>query len=208
MKRSLILPLWLLFLPVLSVASVGNELQTTVESLLKDEQLTGIAWTLVQPGGDVATGSAGFSNAATQTTFKEDSRFHVGSITKTVLATGVLRLITLGKVSLDTAVQHYVPNLKLSNSWTESTPVTVRHLLNHTSGMEDAHFWQMFSELPAAKGALINSLPDSPIAIRSQPGTRFSYSNMGYTILAMVIEAVTEMPYEDYLDKTSSPLLK
>lgn len=201
MRLSLILWLWLFSLPVSSVASVDSELQNTIEGTLQDEQLTGVAWTLVHPGGEVTTGSAGISNAITQTSFTEESRFHVGSVTKTVFATGVLRLVSLGKIALDTPVQHYLPNLKLSNPWTESTPVTVRHLLDHTSGMEDAHFWQLFSELPEAKGPLTNSLPDSPIAIQSEPGRRFSYSNTGYTILAMVIEAVTDLPYEQYLDQ-------
>lgn len=201
MRIYLILWLWLFALPVSSVASVDAELQNSIEATLQDEQLTGMAWTLVHPGGEVTTGSAGFSNASTQTSFTEESRFHVGSVTKTVLATGVLRLVTLGKIALDTPVQHYVPNLKLSNPWAESTPVTVRHLLNHTSGMEDARFWQLFSELPEAKGALSNSLPDSPLAIQSEPGRRFSYSNTGYTILAMVIETVTGLPYEEYLDQ-------
>ena len=123
----------------------------------------------------------------------------MGSVTKTVLATGVLRLVTLGEIDLDSPVHRYLPNLKLANPWAAKKPVTVRHLLDHTSGMEDAHFWQLFSEQPTVNTDLIKALPESPIAIQSQPGTRFSYSNMGYTIMALVIEAVAGQSYEQTL---------
>jgi CubicO group peptidase (beta-lactamase class C family) len=203
-KMPLVVLMFLLCLPTVaqsSAAALKDELQSNIEATLKVEKLTGIAWMLVSPDSGVATGQAGFVNAESQRPFSSNTRFHVGSVTKTVLSTGILRLVSEAKIDLDAPAKNYVSDLQLDNPWESSTPVTVRHLLDHTSGMEDAHFWQLFSERPTADVSLYNSLPDAPIEIQFQPGKRYSYSNMGYTILGLVIEEVTKLSYEEYLDQ-------
>ena len=67
-------------------------------------------------------------------------KFHVGSVTKAVLATGILRLATEGTIDLDQPLSGYLPRLRLDNPWRSHAPVTIRHLLDHTSGMEDARY--------------------------------------------------------------------
>ena len=123
-------------------------------------------------------------------------------MTKSLLATGVLRLVTTVSVELDAPVSQYLPDLPLDNPWLDHSKVTVRHLLDHTSGLDDARLWQIFSERPKADTPLAEAFPDpeSLLRIRSRPGSRFSYSNMGYTILGMLIESVTGGRYEDFLD--------
>jgi CubicO group peptidase (beta-lactamase class C family) len=197
----------ILLAPVCSASEAG--LQKAVETVLKEERLTGIAWTLLDDDGEVATGTAGLRDNPAQENFTVDTRFHVGSLTKTLLATGVLRLVSQEVIELDTPASNYLPQLSFSNPWAETSQVTVRHLLDHTSGMNDAHMWQMFSERPGPDTPLIAAFPDpqTQLQIRSRPGSRFSYSNMGYTLLGMIIETVVGGRYEAYLDQhTLAPL--
>lgn len=177
--------------------------QETIETILTDEGLTGVAWTLIHGPREVSIGSAGVQDSVAGSGFSPDTRFHVGSLTKSLLATGVLRLASEGRVELDAPASRYLPDLAFDNPWSGSVDVTVRHLLDHTSGLSDAHMWHLFSERADPDGSLIAAFPDpaTQLRIRSRPGSRFSYSNMGYTLLGMVIETIVGDRYESYLDR-------
>ena len=122
---------------------------------------------------------------------------------KSLIATGALRLATEGRLDLDAPVGRYLPDLAINNPWRDASPVTMRHLLDHTSGLEDARLWQMFSRRAKPDATLAKAFPDPHrlLRVRSRPGTRFSYSNMGYALAGMVVESVTGERYERYLDE-------
>lgn len=187
-----------------SIGQVAQgSLESELEEVLAEEGLTGIAWALASGSGEVSPGAAGMRDSEAQTRFTIDTRFHIGSVTKSLLATGILRLATVGSIELDAPVDHYLPTLSFENPWKDSARVTVRHLLDHTAGLDDAHMWQMFSERPKSNTPLLEAFPEPGdlLRIRSRPGSRFSYSNMGYTLLGLIIETVTKERYETYLDK-------
>lgn len=179
------------------------DLQKDVEKVLVEEGLTGIAWALIGENDEVAFGAAGLQDNLSGSAFTLGTRFHVGSLTKTLLATGVLRLATEGRIDLDSPVLRYLPDLFPNDPPPRFSDVTVRNLLDHTAGLNDAHMWQMFSERVDADTPLIAAFPDPELQlrVRAQPGSRFSYSNMGYTLLGMVVESVTGVRYESYLDE-------
>lgn len=169
---------------------------------LKEEGLAGAVWSEVLPDGTVKVGASGLRDAARQVPMQADTRMQVGSVGKVALALGVLRLISEDRLTLDTPLQQVLPDLAVRNPWLASDPVRIRHLLAHTSGLDNVRFWQAFSLKPA---------PDTPLAeafdgggnllrVRTRPGSRYAYSNMGYGLLGMVIERVTGQPYERYLD--------
>lgn len=178
-------------------------LQEDIEKILVEESLTGIAWTLIGENGQASLGTAGLQDNRAGLAFAADTRFHVGSLTKALLATGVLRLVTEGHIELDAPVLRYLPDLFSYKPPAGFSDITVRHLLDHTAGLNDSHIWQMFSERANANAPLITAFPDPEVQlrVRSEPGSRFSYSNMGYTLLGMIIEAVVGDRYETYLDK-------
>lgn len=178
-------------------------LQSNVEDVLAEEGLTGVSWALLNGDGEASLGAAGIRDGESGAAFTTGTRFHVGSVAKSLLATGVLRLVTTGAIDLDAPVNRYLPDLTFDNPWQDETDVTVRHLLDHTSGLDDARLWQMFSERPQPDTPLIAAFPEPEalLRIRARPGSRFSYSNMGYTLLGMIVEAVTGERYETYLDR-------
>ena len=176
----------------------ADELQVRVERAIAEEGITGAVWAL-DDGTSVLAGAAGL--AAKGRPMPTDARVHVGSIAKAMLATGVLRLVTEGRLDLDAPVAGLVPGLAFENPWQATQPVRVRHLLDHTAGLDDMRLSHFFSlrahpDMPLAKALAI----DAPLRVRSQPGSRFSYSNTGYALLGQVIESVTGRRYEEYLD--------
>lgn len=183
-------------------SNTGLPLQSVFEQALPRAGLAGALWSTVGPGGVTATAAAGLKNVATGERMAVDTRVHVGSVAKTLLALGVLRLVTDSKLTLDTPVAALLPGLAFTNPWRGGDPVRVRHLLAHTSGLDNIRFWQMFSLEPR---------PDTPLAagfagdaslltVHARPSSRYAYSNMNYALLGMVIEAVSGERYERYLD--------
>ena len=182
--------------------AAGAPLAAEMAAGLKEEGLAGAVWSEVLLDGTVKVGASGLRDAAKQVPMQADTRVQVGSVGKVALALGVLRLVSEDRLTLDTPLQQVLPELALRNPWLASDPVRIRHLLAHTSGLDNARFWQAFSLHPA---------PDTPLAdafdgggnllrVRTRPGSRYAYSNMGYGLLGMVIEKVTGQPYERYLD--------
>ena len=179
------------------------DLEINIENVLAEENLTGVVWTLVSENGEATIGSAGRQDNGAGSAFAPETRFHVGSLTKTVLATGVLRLVSEGRIELDAPAIDYLPDLFPDEPPDAFSDVTVRHLLDHTAGLNDAYIWQMFSERADPDAPLIAAFPDPErqLRVRSRPGSRFSYSNMGYTLLGMIVESVAGARYEAYLDE-------
>lgn len=196
--RPILCALLLLFAILPARAEVGAEMAV----VLQEQGLTGATWAFVTPDGMI-TGAAGLADASAGTAMRPDHRVQVGSVTKTVLATGVLRLVTMGRVSLDQPVADILPSVAIDNPWAATHPLRLRHLLDHTSGLDDARLWQVFSMRPAADTPLAQGIAHEGQALRLRwpPGERFSYSNTGYTLLGMVVEAVTGERYETWLDR-------
>jgi CubicO group peptidase (beta-lactamase class C family) len=185
-----------------SAALARADLRAQMEQSLEVEGLTGAVWSLVHADGTITTDAAGLKNASTGELLSADHQVHVGSVTKTLIAAGILRLVSEGRLSPETPVAEILKDLAFDNPWQSSHPIIVRHLLDHTSGLDDARLWQIFS---------LESNPDTPLSeaflrdpsvlrVRVRPGTRLSYSNMGYGLLGMIIEATTGERYEAYLD--------
>jgi D-alanyl-D-alanine carboxypeptidase len=132
------------------------------------------------------------NRAATPTTVYE-----IGSLTKQFTASAILRLVEQGKLKLDDDIGQYVPRFPL-----QGHHVTIRNLLNHTSGIRN------YTATPAWRPHWADDLsPDSvPGFVANdkfdfEPGTKASYSNTGYHLLGMIIEKVTGMTYATYLQQ-------
>ena len=122
----------------------------------------------------------------------QDSLFLLGSVTKTVTATAVMRLVADGKVALDAPVRRYVPELVLADE-RAADEITVLNLLNHTSGLD----WGLIGDFGEGDDALagyVARLPELPLI--APPGARASYSQAGFNLAGRVVEKVTGLTYE------------
>ncbi|MET9383069.1 serine hydrolase domain-containing protein [Streptomyces sp. NPDC002928] len=153
---------------------------------------------LVRVGGADGSwrGSAGVHDLASGAAADPDARFRAGSTTKVVTAAAVLRLAADRKIDLSKPVQHYLPGL-LGKDF---RPITVRQLLNHTSGIPAGDgLGNTFEELYAHRFDTLT--PQQVVASAAAkgpefcPGKRQHYLNINYTILGLLIEKVTGQPY-------------
>jgi CubicO group peptidase (beta-lactamase class C family) len=174
-----------------------------VATTLKQEGLTGATWALVTPESGILVDAAGVKDTRSGAPLSPGDRMHVGSVAKTLLATGVLKLVSEGRVALDAPVAELLPELRFDNPWAATHPIRLRHLLDHNAGLDDTRLHQVFSLEADADAPLASSFSGkhATLAVRSRPGSRFSYSNTSYTLAGMVIEKLTGERYETYLDR-------
>ncbi|MGW6924549.1 serine hydrolase domain-containing protein [Streptomyces sp. NPDC054950] len=153
---------------------------------------------LVRVGGTDRTwrGSAGVHDLPSAAPADPDARFRAGSTTKVVTAAAVLRLAAERRIDLNTPVQHYLPGL-LGRQY---RPITVRQLLNHTSGIPAGDgLGETFAEVYAHRFDTLT--PQQVVASTAakepefRPGKEQHYLNINYTILGLLIEKVTGRSY-------------
>jgi D-alanyl-D-alanine carboxypeptidase len=173
------------------------------------------AKTLAQPGaaglsiavarGDTIILGKGYGQADVEhgVPATDSTLFRIGSVTKQYTAAAIMRLVEQGKLGLDDDFTKYV------DYPTQGKVVTIRHLLNHTSGIKSYTAVPGFAEtgcaldLPPAK--VLDPVRELPFDF--EPGTKSLYSNSGYHLLGMVIEKVSDVSYARYLqDEFFTPL--
>ncbi len=193
-----------LVLVSLNIAYADSDIhiETEIQNTIENEDIVGLSWSTVS-NGHVEVGSAGYANISKLEHMKPAQKMHVGSVAKSVLAMGVLHLIFEGRLSLDSNVEAMLSELNFDNAWHHRSPIKVQNLLNHTAGLDNLRMWQYLSTKPLPNTPLAEAFKSSGqnlLMVRTEPGTQYSYSNMGYALLAMVIEAVTKQRYEEFLD--------
>ena len=179
---------------------------STYDEHISDWQKKGIlnGNILIAQNGNVVHRSAfGLSNIEPSDSLKLDAQFRLASLSKQFTAMGILTLSTSGVLAIDDSLSQYIPELPYSG-------ITIRHLLNHTSGLPDyeALFLNNWKpDLPvqdrnrfvSGNDDVIKLLVEYKPEISFLPGEKWEYSNTGYVLLATVIVRASGIPFPDYL---------
>jgi CubicO group peptidase (beta-lactamase class C family) len=135
-----------------------------------------------------------------------DTIYHWWSITKVPTAIATLQLQEREKLDIDDPVRQYLPFFKVNHTTDTECEVTIKHLMNHSSGLPDASLpkpgrvWiHHENESPVNQTELIKSELPNYNTLRFKPGTHGEYTNTGFMVLGAIIEAVTNKTYEDYV---------
>jgi D-alanyl-D-alanine carboxypeptidase len=171
-----------------TIGAVSGEL----DAALHDVVAAGVPGILVHvkdPHHPARRHAAGVDDLATGTGLRPTARYRIGSVTKTFVATVVLQLVDEGRLSLDAPVAKRLPHL-LANG----NRITVRQLLNHTSGLPDfvqdsEHFAGIVQNRIWAPRELVALAERHPQLFA--PGSAWSYSNTNYVVAGLLIKAVT-----------------
>jgi CubicO group peptidase (beta-lactamase class C family) len=186
--------------PVRSTASPAappprdlDELRTAIAAILSREQIPGAGVALVEGDRILWAGGIGVADRATGRPVTADTLFRTGSLTKSFIALAFVRLAEQGRVDLGARVSDLAPELAIGNRWDAEQPITVAHLLEHTAGFDDMRPNESFGPLAVEAMPLADILARNPASrvARWRPGSRFAYSNPGYTVAAYLLEKLT-----------------
>ena len=184
-----LLSILLLVSPI--TAQTADKVDDYVQGEMLKQHIPEVALAVIKDRKVIKLKGYGFANVETGLPVTSDTVFKVGSISKPIIAMGIMLLVENGELSLDDKVSkflHHTPD-----SWSE---ITVRHLLSHTSGI--------VREAPGYDPAKIQ--PDADVIktayalpVNSSPGEKYAYSNVGYFALAEIIQKVSGKPWSEFL---------
>jgi len=167
-----------------------------VEAQRGATRLPGLALGIVE--GDRIVHLQGFGDAGPSgRPVTPQTPFVLASTTKSFTALAVMQLVEAGKVDLDAPVQRYLPWFRLADP-AASARITVRHLLNQTSGLADPT--ESVTKGDGSDAALEHAVRAlSAVQPRHPAGQAFGYSNMNYSTLGLIVQTVSGQSYEDYV---------
>jgi CubicO group peptidase (beta-lactamase class C family) len=180
------------------LAAAFPEIDRMVGEFMTRSRVPGAAWGIVIDGELAHIGVAGFRELPSKSPVTRDSVFRIASMTKSFTAMAILKLRDEGKLSLDTAAEHYVPELKsLKYPTTDSPKITIRDLLSHAEGFPEDNPWG--DQQLAATEAEFTRMLQKGIPFSNAPSLAYEYSNYGFAILGRVITNVSGVPYRKYV---------
>ncbi len=205
----------------------GHELEegrvrSRIAQIVNRHPAVGLAVGVVRQGRLESFDGHGVADIDAGTPITEETAFRIGSVTKLFTAVAVMQLWECGLVDLDTPASDCLRAFRLLRAHRSFRPVTLRHLLTHTSGIPDVrhpldllHFsWGPFEGRPP-----LHSVPaGEPLPLLAEyyrgglrsvvePGTAFAYSNHGFATLGQIVEDVSGLPLDRYLrDHIFDPL--
>ncbi len=168
--------------------------QDTITQLLLQHRFNGNVL-LARDGEIIFSRSFGFADFRNHTPLQPDTPFQLASISKTFTAAAVLILHHEGMLDIDDHAHKHIPEFPWDN-------ITIRHLLNHTSGVQNymwlvERYWK--DERKPNNEDMLQLFIDHPRHLDFWPGTRFAYSNTGYGFLGLLIERVSRQSYASFL---------
>ncbi len=188
------------------------EVTAAMQPYLDSHKLAGVIGIIADKTGRIHyQNRLGYADVEAKKPIREDNVFWIASMTKMFAGAAIMMLADEGAVSLDDPVTKFIPQLEKWMVVGEKDaahvllkplvrPVTVRHILSHTSGLTG------MSELQQVTGS--DSTPLKARALSSvtgplqwQPGDKYQYGNQGMNIAARIVEIISRMPYEEFLQK-------
>ena len=183
----------------------SGTLQTVADSVRVVSGAPGVIVAVRTPSGVVHRAASGVADLESERPIRADDAFRLGSVSKTYTSTVVLRLVEDGLLSLDDRLSQYLPGFPRGEE------VSVRHLLDHTSGLRDFYLYLYFRpdraemiELVTRRWSEEELLELSArFGFSFDPGADWAYSNTNYFLLGVIIERVTGRPlghaYQTYI---------
>lgn len=181
-----------------TVASLEETAQGAAQGALTYGGADSVQYALWQDGKVVLTGSYGSYSRTENRALTDDILYGIGSVSKIYTTVAVMQLAEAGRVSLDAPVTRYLKDFKMADE--RYRQITVRMLLNHSSGLMGSHFENamLFGDAdPVAADSLLEQL--STQRLKADPGAYSVYCNDGFTLAELVVEAVTGMEFMDYV---------
>ncbi|HSN85723.1 MAG TPA: serine hydrolase domain-containing protein [Thermoanaerobaculia bacterium] len=154
-----------------------QEIDAFVQRHIREVGAPGLTLGLADRNGVIAVRTYGHADVKTGRPVAPEDLFEIGSITKSFIGLCALQLSQEGKLDLARPVREYLPWLRIESSY---APITVHHLLTHTSGLPNPL-----------------SLPSIPLWTAHAPGEHFHYCNLGYQILGLLLESVDGRPLRE-----------
>lgn len=184
--------------PLIAVAGLitpAESVESIVRAWMIEKQIPGACVAVLHKGKALERHALGWSNLELKTRATPETVFQLASASKTFTGVAVMSLVEEGKLDLNASIGTWLPDLP--QSW---KPITLRQLMNHTSGLPDVFrdetMTDLYSDDPKELLTKLTSLP--PV---TSPGTKWEYDQTGYFLAGLIIEKVSGLPFETFMKR-------
>ena len=184
------------FLLFMQASAEEGSLEAFIEDELSAAGIPGVAYAIIDETG-IRAGAHGTVDLRTGEAVAPDTPFQLASISKSFTAMAILQLVEAGDVELDGELSQYLDAF----SGIPAGAITLRQLLGHTSGYSTLQGNESFVDRPESEDALSHQVDRiAQWSPAHAPGSQWDYSNANYALLGAVIEAVSGLPYDQYVE--------
>lgn len=170
-----------------------------IQTYMKENNIAGATLGIVKDGDAILLKGYGYADIEAQVEVDpQETLFRIGSISKMFVWTAIMQLAEEGKLDLETDINNYLSDFNIPDTFAK--PITIKHLMTHTAGFEDyviGLFAKDTSRLKPLGEILANELPKRV----QEPGVESSYSNHGTGIAAYIVEQVTGLSFNEYVEQ-------
>jgi len=195
--KQLIKGLLLLSFILVSAQNQDSPADGVLQKLISKNFAVGVAGGYIMNDTIIWQSAKGYADKESGMPFKTNTKVRMASIAKSMTALAVMQLVEQGKLDLDAPIQRYIPDYPKQ----PKTQVTTRHLLSHTSGIggykntKEANTTKEYKSLYKA----LEIFKDRKLLF--EPGTKYSYTTYGYTVLGVIIEKISKMTFKAYMQQ-------
>ncbi|HSM24093.1 MAG TPA: serine hydrolase domain-containing protein, partial [Anaerolineaceae bacterium] len=199
----LLLLIFFLFSSINSISAAPYENQSIdfaaidsyIQGQMQKHGLKGVSLAITE--NDEIVYLQGYGTAGNNQPMTAQTPMYIGSQSKSFAGLAIAQLIQAGEIKPNDAVVKYIPDFRIADA-ESSQKITINHLLHHISGLSDAGFTEILPNEATTKELLV-ALQKAELT--APIGLKFQYFNYGYSLLSIVIENVTGMSYESYLQE-------
>lgn len=181
-----------------------------LQSFVDNHTLAGAVLLVASAEAPLCVETVGYANVEQKKPMRADNVFWIASMSKPITGAALMILVDEGKVKIDDPVEKYLPEFK--DIWLAAekdkdhvllkrptTKITIKHCLSHTSGMPFGSSVEYPTREVLPLALSVRSYTITPL--NNEPGTKYEYSNAGINTAGRIIEVVSGMPYEEFLEK-------
>lgn len=205
--------------PIVCLSQVHNsneiQLDSAITKVLAKNQLAAISASVVVNNRIAWANAYGYANIEGQIKAQPSTVFHQGSVSKTTTSAALLQLLHDKSISLDDSINKYL-DFKISNPGFADTPITFRMLITHTASLSDrTSTGNKLSALYGSAdsddslGTVLKELLckhgkrySNGYFLKQKPGTKYEYSNLGYSIIGYLVQKISGKPFNEYVKET------
>ena len=188
-----------LFIVLTAIPLQADDVDDYVKAVMQQRHIPAASVAVIKDGVLIKAAGYGLADMEHGVPANSETVYKIGSLSKQFLAAGVMLLVQDGKVSVDDKVNQHLPGIP--STWKD---ITLRHLLTHTSGLvREGPSFDPYKVQPVID--VITSAYALPLLFK--PGEKYTYSNLGYYLLAEVIQRVSAKPWDVFLhERIFAPL--
>lgn len=182
--------------------TIFDQFDSEVQGAMAEHKVPGLALAIVNREGTLWSRSYGVDDLKTNNPVSADTVFSIQSISKLFTATAIMVAVQEGLINLDVPISVYLPDFSINSPFQQNPEdrITVRHLLSHRAGLtHEAPVGNNYNSYSPSFDAHVASISES--WLRHPVGSQYSYSNLGIDLAAYIVQRVSGVPFEKYMDE-------